>query len=272
MLAAIGNKTVNEGQSLTFTISATDPDGDNLTYSASNLPSGATFTPATRTFSWTPSYTQAGTYANVHFQVSDGSLTDSENITILVIDNTPPRITNVSTINIDQRSADINWTTNELSTSQVEYWASPAKLTGLDGNMVTNHVVHLSKLSPGITYSYRIISIDKAGNKAVLNGGTFTTYKIIFSVSVLKIQPTKVTSGEKVIISVLVTNTGNVSGNYTVTLKINGLTEATKIVTLGAMASQKITFATTKNASGIYSVDVNGLTGSFEVVRLRSRQ
>lgn len=83
-LAPIGDKTVDEGQLLTFTISATDPDGDPLTYSASNLPSGASFDPTTRTFSWTPRYDQAGTYANVHFEVSDGKLTNSEDVTITV--------------------------------------------------------------------------------------------------------------------------------------------------------------------------------------------
>ncbi len=84
VLAPIGNKTVNEGQLLEFTISATDPDGDPLTYSASNLPSGASFDPATRTFSWTPSYIQAGPYEDVHFEVTDGTLTDSEDIDITV--------------------------------------------------------------------------------------------------------------------------------------------------------------------------------------------
>jgi hypothetical protein len=83
-LAAIGNKTVAENSALTFTISATDGDGDALTYSATNLPSGATFNTSTRTFSWTPSYTQAGTYSGVRFTVSDGSATDYEDITITV--------------------------------------------------------------------------------------------------------------------------------------------------------------------------------------------
>jgi hypothetical protein len=83
ILAAIGNKTVNAGQALTFTISASDPDGDRLTYSASNLPSGSIFNPTTRTFSWTPSKSQMGTY-NITFSVTDGKVTTSKSITVTV--------------------------------------------------------------------------------------------------------------------------------------------------------------------------------------------
>lgn len=84
VLANIGNKTVNEGQLLSFTVSATDPDGDPLTYSASSLPSGATFNSTTKTFTWTPSYRQAGSYSSVHFAVSDNKSNDTEDITITV--------------------------------------------------------------------------------------------------------------------------------------------------------------------------------------------
>ncbi len=84
VLGAIGEKSVVAGASLSFTISATDPDGDSLVLSASNLPSGATFSAASRTFSWTPASGQAGTYSGVRFQVSDGALTDYEEITIAV--------------------------------------------------------------------------------------------------------------------------------------------------------------------------------------------
>jgi hypothetical protein len=86
VLNAIGNGAVVELATLSFTISASDPDGDTLTYAASNLPQGASFDPLSRTFSWTPEDGQAGVYANIHFQVSDGSLSDSEGITITVSD------------------------------------------------------------------------------------------------------------------------------------------------------------------------------------------
>ena len=91
VLASIGPKSVNEGSLLTFTVSATDPDGDALTYSANSLPSGATFTAATRTFSWIPSMSQAGTYP-VSFSVTDGYLSDSEVVMMTVTDVDQPPV------------------------------------------------------------------------------------------------------------------------------------------------------------------------------------
>ena len=84
VLDSIGAQSVNEGSILTFTVSATDADGDTLTYDASNLPSGAAFDAGTRTFSWTPGFAQAATYEGVVFTVSDGTDTDSESLSIQV--------------------------------------------------------------------------------------------------------------------------------------------------------------------------------------------
>jgi hypothetical protein len=100
VLNAIGNKSVNEGAAVTFTVSASDPDGDALTYSASNLPAGASFDPATRTFSWIPGYGQSGVYANVRFQVSDGRLTDYEDITITVSNVVRPDVNDDGSTNV----------------------------------------------------------------------------------------------------------------------------------------------------------------------------
>jgi PKD repeat protein len=87
-LAPIGDKSVDENASLSFSVSATDPDEDDLIYSATGLPNGANF--ANQTFSWTPTDGQAGSYS-VTFTVSDGALTDSEQIEIVVTTpNQPP--------------------------------------------------------------------------------------------------------------------------------------------------------------------------------------
>ena len=84
-LASIGDKQVAENSLLSFTVSADDPEGDDLAYSASGLPEGATFDPGTRQFSWTPSFAQSGVY-DVTFVVSDTYHSDSETITITVND------------------------------------------------------------------------------------------------------------------------------------------------------------------------------------------
>ncbi|MDF1557378.1 MAG: putative Ig domain-containing protein [ANME-2 cluster archaeon] len=83
VMGAIGARFVDEENTLTFTISATDTDGDSLTYSAIDLPAGASFDPATQTFSWMPADGQAGTYM-VTFTVTDGLISDSEAVTITV--------------------------------------------------------------------------------------------------------------------------------------------------------------------------------------------
>jgi hypothetical protein len=83
VLAPIGGKNVNEGQTLTFSISATDVDGHAITYSATNLPDGAQFNAATRTFTWTPGFDQAGSHSAT-FAASDGQAQDSETVTITV--------------------------------------------------------------------------------------------------------------------------------------------------------------------------------------------
>ncbi len=83
-LNPIGNKSIDQGSTLSFAISAIDGDGDSLTYSASNVPSGALFNPSTRTFLWTPNSNQLGVFSGVHFEVSDSMSIDYENITITV--------------------------------------------------------------------------------------------------------------------------------------------------------------------------------------------
>ncbi|AKB25974.1 hypothetical protein MSMTP_2505 [Methanosarcina sp. MTP4] len=83
VLNPIDDKSVSESNTLSFTVDASDADGDSLTYSAAGLPEGANFDPATGEFSWTPATGQAGTYT-VTFEVSDGYLTNPEDATITV--------------------------------------------------------------------------------------------------------------------------------------------------------------------------------------------
>ena len=86
VLTAIGNKDTFEGFALSFTVLASDVDvGDALTYSSTNLPSGANFDINTQSFTWTPNEDQIGEHSDIEFRVTDvAGATDFENVTISV--------------------------------------------------------------------------------------------------------------------------------------------------------------------------------------------
>ncbi|MEK6854036.1 MAG: Ig-like domain-containing protein, partial [Nanoarchaeota archaeon] len=93
-VAPVGNKTVNENETLSFFVEAVDADNDSLRWSVDADPLGIKLNRNTGNFSWTPTFDQAGTY-EVTFTVSEssGDLSASENINITVIDvNRPPVI------------------------------------------------------------------------------------------------------------------------------------------------------------------------------------
>ena len=64
--------SVTAGQAYSFQPTASDPDGDALTFSVSNLPNWATFNASTGKISGTPSAADVATYSNIRVTVSDG--------------------------------------------------------------------------------------------------------------------------------------------------------------------------------------------------------
>ncbi|MDW7679057.1 MAG: Ig-like domain-containing protein [bacterium] len=96
----IPDYTIDENKSISFTVRATDADGDPITYGLRNDPRGAQFDSLnTRQFSWTPDYTQSGKYV-LNFMAWDnkGGFGD-EPVTIDVLNvNRPPRIINYEPI------------------------------------------------------------------------------------------------------------------------------------------------------------------------------
>ncbi len=118
-------------------------------------------------------------------------------------------------------------------------------------------------------------TVSQENNTITTNVSHFTAFAILaytrpatLAASDLTISPTEVNRGETVTISVIVANSGDLSGSSNVTLKIDGTAVATKEVTLGGGASQKVTFTTTKDAAGTYIADVSGLTSTFTVKAL----
>jgi len=78
--------SVNEAQTLTIQLVGADGNaGDVLTYSATNMPAGATLNSTTGLFTWTPAYKTHGSYT-VTFRVTDqGGLFASVNAAIMVV-------------------------------------------------------------------------------------------------------------------------------------------------------------------------------------------
>ncbi|MBW7997551.1 MAG: tandem-95 repeat protein [Candidatus Glassbacteria bacterium] len=93
------NREVAEGQLLVLTVTASDPDGDDLTLAALELPTGASFDPAGGNFSWTPTQEQSGNWTVV-FTADDGNGgVDSAEVIVTVGDvNRPPVLDPLSAV------------------------------------------------------------------------------------------------------------------------------------------------------------------------------
>lgn len=94
ILAAIGTKSVPEGQMLEFRISATDPDGTTPFFYAQNIPQNAILIDSANgagSFRFMPSFTQSGLYS-VKIFASDGNKTDNETVLIQVTNVPQPPI------------------------------------------------------------------------------------------------------------------------------------------------------------------------------------
>lgn len=95
VLSPIGNQSVNEGDNLSFTISATDAEStpDLL---ATGLHYGMSFTDSgngTGFFNWTPCFLCSGAHQIIFKAVDDSGSVDSEIVTITVNEiGNPPQI------------------------------------------------------------------------------------------------------------------------------------------------------------------------------------
>lgn len=69
-----GDRTVDEAQTLTLNLSSFDSDGDKITYSAANLPTGAVLNQEQGILSWTPTLLQSGNYTDIELVASNGNL------------------------------------------------------------------------------------------------------------------------------------------------------------------------------------------------------
>ena len=102
--------TITAGQVYNFTPSASDPDGDTLTFTVANKPTWATFDSTTGNLAGTPDAQDIGTYNNVSISVSDSKINVSLDPADITVEQAPatsnqaPKITGQTlsaTVNLD---------------------------------------------------------------------------------------------------------------------------------------------------------------------------
>jgi hypothetical protein len=83
-------------------------------------------------------------------------------------DTTPPTISHVAAQGHADGSATITWSTDEPSSSRIDYGTSSGALnqTKSDAGLSTSHSIDLSGLGAGAGYFFRVTSQDAAGNSA----------------------------------------------------------------------------------------------------------
>ena len=135
----LANRSVKENETLTFKVEASDPDGDSLNISASNLPSGAQFTAGT--FSWKPQTGQAGNYF-IQFKVTDSEIADSLESVITVGNTLPlpgkPVIKGKTPTN--NKTPTWTWSTGGGGTGTFRYRLNDDDLSGAKSSKDTSYI------------------------------------------------------------------------------------------------------------------------------------
>lgn len=133
--------SVTAGTAYAFTPTASDPDGQTLTFSIANKPSWAAFSSTTGRISGTPSSTNVGAYTGIVISVSDGSLSaslTSFTITVNAVPNSAPTISGTPATSVVAGSAysftpsasDANGDTLAFSIANKPSWATFSTATG----------------------------------------------------------------------------------------------------------------------------------------------
>jgi len=138
-------------------------------------------------------------------------------------------------------------------------------------NGMVENIIDLM-LSPGATQATTFTVIKEVGGEYYTEvdglSGTFIVIPLVpanFTVSNMVITPERAKQGENIVISAMVTNNGELPGNYSAVLKLKGAVESTEEIELGPGETRKIAFKIAKTTPGFYNVELEGLTGRFVV-------
>lgn len=173
VISGTPSTSVMQGTAYSFQPTASDPDGNPLTFSVTNAPSWTTFSTATGRLQGTPTAGHVGTYSNIVIRVSDGSASaalPAFSITVAAV------ATGSATLswNPPTRNTDGSPLTN-LSGYRVHWGTAagtyPNKVT-LNNPGLTSYVV--SNLVPG-TYHFVVTALSSAGAESPFSNAASKT-------------------------------------------------------------------------------------------------
>lgn len=223
-VSAIDTLKIDEGALGEVIYSATDADGDNLTYSTGDTTTTATMVDSV--FTWTPGYTDAGTYSFPVTVTDDGAPNKSDTDTLVVVvapKNAPPVFTSVLPDTTVFLGNTLTWTyvATDLDADPLTY--------EFDGN------------SPGDA------SINATTGEFSWKPATAAAFPVLIKIRVRDASDTARTQAEVVIEVVTV----SVSGNVTYNRSSGAIPIADAVVSL--MDGAAVVGMDTTDAAGAYS-------------------
>jgi hypothetical protein len=154
-------RAVTVGNAYRFVPSATDPDGDALSFRVVNKPSWATFNPATGELAGTPGSAAIGSYGNIQISVSDGQSTSALPVFSIAVEQSSSGSATLSWEPPTQRTDGSPLT--DLAGYRIAYGTAPENLgqkVTLNNPGVTTYV--LENLSQG-TWYFAMTAFDSSG-------------------------------------------------------------------------------------------------------------
>jgi hypothetical protein len=152
------------GSDYSFMPTASDANGDDLTFSIKNRPSWASFNTSTGLLSGTPTASQTGAYSNVIITVSDGKATDAMPAFSIRVTAATATVGSNATLNwtAPTRNADGS-TLKDLAGYRIYYGTKSNALTqtvSINNAGLTTYV--LDDLTPA-TYYFAVRAFNKSG-------------------------------------------------------------------------------------------------------------
>ncbi|MED5440054.1 MAG: tandem-95 repeat protein, partial [Pseudomonadota bacterium] len=266
VLASIGTQTVNEESSTSVTLSASDVDGDSLTYQLDSATAalGASVSGNSLSINPTTDFTGSG---SVTVSVSDGSLSDSETFTVTVNNiNDAPVLSAVSDLTIPEDTS----TTITLTATDIDGDSLTFSAVSADTGVATVAVSGSTLTVTAATANSATTTITVTVSDGTLSADTSFSVELTDPSAVPPITMTlggvSINDGatyEAPLGALTVTPAGG-TGNYTISAFFNGEDRSELISNGSLLMPDSGAFA------GVYTLDVSdgsGNTATFYVER-----